>query len=100
MAKQKGAHRILGTIGELTYYKSKDGYLVRESSPLNGSRIQSDPAFARTRENMSEFGRAGKTGKVLRNAIRSLLQNAKDSKVVSRLIKEMMRVIKADTTSV
>jgi hypothetical protein len=99
MAKQKGAHKILGTIGELTYYKTKDGYLIREGSPISASRIQIDPAFARTRENMSEFGRAGKAGKTLRNAVRNLLQNAKDSKVVSRLTTEMMKVIKADATS-
>jgi hypothetical protein len=48
---------------------------------------------------MSEFGRAGKAGKVLRKAMRSLLQNAGDSRVASRLTKEMMKVIQADATS-
>jgi len=41
----------------------------------DASRIANDPAFQRTRENGSEFGRAGKGGKVIRNAIRILLQN-------------------------
>lgn len=62
MAKQKGAHRLTGTIGELTYYKSKNGYIVRETSPLSAQRLATDPAFARTRENNAEFGRAGKSG--------------------------------------
>lgn len=99
MAKQKGIVKLEGTVGDITFYKSKDGYVAREKGGPSADRIANDPAFQRTRENGSEFGRAGKAGKVLRNAIRSLLQNAKDSKAVSRLTKEMMKVIKADTTS-
>ncbi|MGZ3948449.1 MAG: hypothetical protein ACXVKK_10055, partial [Flavisolibacter sp.] len=62
-------------------------------------RIASDPAFARTRENGAEFGRAGKAGKVLRTAIRPMLQNASDSKMVSRLTSEMVKVLHADLTN-
>lgn len=99
MAKQKGIIKVKGTIGDMTFYRSQDGYIVKEKTSLDGSRIATDPAFQRTRENGSEFGRAGKAGKVLRNAIRSLLQNSKDSRLVSRLTKEMMTVVKADATS-
>jgi len=99
MARQKGAHRLTGTIGELTYYRSKNGYIVREASSLSAQRLAIDPAFARTRENMSEFGRAGKSGKYIRTAFRSLIQNAKDSTLVGRLTKEIMQVIKTDSTS-
>ncbi|HEV7330219.1 MAG TPA: hypothetical protein VGN63_04195 [Flavisolibacter sp.] len=66
---------------------------------MPADRIATDPAFARTRENGAEFGRAGKGGKLLRNALRGVLQRASDGRVVSRLTKEMMRVIKADSTS-
>jgi hypothetical protein len=62
-------------------------------------RIATDPAFQRTRENGAEFGRAGKAGKYLRTALRSLLQNVSDSRMIARLVKEMMRVIKADETN-
>ena len=99
MAKQKGIIKVKGTIGDMTFYKSQDGYIVKERTSLEGSRIATDPAFQRTRENGSEFGRAGKAGKVLRNAIRNQLQNAKDNRVVSRLTTEMLKVIKADATS-
>lgn len=99
MAKQRGIIKIEGTIGDITFVKTKDGYIAREKTSMSASRIASDPAFARTRENMAEFGRAGKAGKLLRNAGRTLLQNAKDSKVISRLTKEMMRVLRADSTS-
>lgn len=99
MAKQKGIIKIDGTIGDITFYKTEDGYLAKENVTVSADRIASDPAFQRTRENNAEFGRAGKGCKVLRNAIRSLLLNAKDSKVTGRLTAEMMKVVKADTTS-
>lgn len=99
MPKQRGIIKIEGTIGDLTFMKTQDGYLVKEKSQISGSRIASDPAFQRTRENNAEFGRAGKAAKLFRTAIRTLLQNAKDHRVTSRLTKEMMRVIKADATS-
>lgn len=99
MAQQKGIIPLQGTIGNITFYKSKDGYLAREKGSLNAGRIANDPAFARTRENGAEFGRAGKAGKVLRTALRSLLLNTSDSRMLSRLTKEMMKVIQADATN-
>jgi len=99
MAKQKGIIKLDGTIGDITFYRSKDGYVAREKGGVSAERIKNDPAFQRTRENGAEFGRAGKAGKVLRNSIRSLLQNASDSRMVSRLTKEMVKVIQMDTTN-
>lgn len=99
MAKQKGIMKLEGTIGDITFYKTQDGYIAKENAPVSANRIATDPAFQRTRENNAEFGRAGKATKLLRNAIRTLLQNAKDSRVSSRLTAEMMKVVKADTTS-
>ncbi|MEP1095974.1 MAG: hypothetical protein ABJG78_12735 [Cyclobacteriaceae bacterium] len=99
MARQKGIIKLKGTIGDVSFYKSKDGYLAREKGGVDGDRIKNDPAFQRTRENGAEFGRAGKAGKILRNAFRLLLQNASDARVTSRLTKEMMRVIKTDAVS-
>jgi hypothetical protein len=99
MAKQRGIIKIEGTLGDITFFKTQDGYIAKEKTTISGSRIASDKAFQRTRENNAEFGRAGKAGKVLRTAIRTLLQNAKDRRVTSRLTKEMMKVIKADASS-
>ena len=100
MAKQKGIIKLKGTIGDITFYKSKDGYIAREKGGIDASRIATDPAFQRTRENGSEFGRAGKAGKVLRMALRSVLINSADSKMVSRLTTQMLKVIQTDLTSV
>ncbi|MBL7739057.1 MAG: hypothetical protein JNK14_07550 [Chitinophagaceae bacterium] len=99
MAKQKGIIPLQGTIGNITFFKSKDGYMAREKGSLDAQRIANDPAFQRTRENGAEFGRAGKAGKVLRNALRALLQNSSDSRMIARLTKEMVKVIQADAVN-
>ncbi|RBP32781.1 hypothetical protein DFR65_102116 [Oceanihabitans sediminis] len=100
MAKQTGIIKLKGTIGDITFYKTQDGHLAREKGGIDANRIANDPAFQRTRENGSEFGRAGKAGKLLRTALRPLLLNSADSRMVSRLTQSMVKVIQADTTSV
>ncbi|WP_291099517.1 MULTISPECIES: hypothetical protein [unclassified Flavobacterium] len=99
MARQKGIIKLKGTIGDITFYKTKDGHLAREKGGVDASRIKSDPAFQRTRENGSEFGRAGKAGKILRTSLRSLLLNSADGRMVSRLTQAMVKVIQADMVS-
>jgi len=100
MAKQKGIIKLKGTIGDITFYKTQDGHLAREKGGIDANRIASDPAFQRTRENGSEFGRAGKAGKLLRTALRPLLINSADGRMVSRLTQAMVKVLQADLTSV
>lgn len=100
MAQQKGIIKLKGTVGDITFYKSKDGYLAREKGGLDANRIANDPNFQRTRENGEEFGRAGKAGKMLRTAIRALLLNIADGRMAARLTREMVKVLKADLTSV
>src|SRR4029078_5233910 len=99
MARQKGIIKLKGTIGDITFYKTQDGHLAREKGGVDASRIKNDPAFQRTRENGSDFGRAGKTSKTLRTALRTLLVNSTDSRMVSRLTQAMVKVIQADQTN-
>lgn len=97
MAKQKGIFKVEGTLDDVTFYKSgQDGYLVRAKGGVPAARIASDPVFQRTRENMAEFGRAGKAGKMLRTALRGVLINSTDSRAASRLTQQMVKVIQAD----
>ena len=99
MARQKSIIKLEGTIGDITFLKTRDGYLAKEKTHISADRIANDPAFERTRENNAEFGRAGKASKTLRTAFRTQLQKVSDSRMVSRLTKEMMRVIQADATN-
>lgn len=96
MARQKGLIKLKGTMGDITFYRTKDGYMAREKGGITAERLRNDPRFQRTRENMAEFGRAGKAGKVLRASIQNLLRTSADRRIVSRLTREMVKVIQLD----
>lgn len=100
MARVGGILPLKGSIGNITFYKTKAGNLAREKGGVEASRIATDPAFERTRENGEEFGRAGKAGRLLRTALRALVQNAADSYVTGRLTRAFVKVIQADEVSV
>ncbi|POY36263.1 hypothetical protein C3K47_10940 [Solitalea longa] len=99
MAEQKGIIKFKGSIGDISFYKSKDGYMARERGGIDASRIANDPKFQRTRENGAEFGRAGKAGKLLRSALRTVVYQGADSRMTARLMRDMMKVIKADAVN-
>lgn len=99
MGKQSGLIKIEGTIGDLTFYKSGGQALVRTKGGVSADRINSDPAFARTRENNKEFGNAGTAGKIFRNAFRSQIALVSDSSIVSRLTQAFRAIVSLDTTS-
>ncbi len=96
MARQKSIIKLQGTIGGISFYKSKDGYLAREKGGVDGTRIANDPAFARTRENGAEFANAASAGKLLRDTVRVLGMNASDSRVAARLTQVMTRIKNLD----
>ncbi|SIN69422.1 hypothetical protein [Chitinophaga niabensis] len=50
MAKQTGPIKISGTVGNICFYKTKDGYYARLKSSLTGKRVKKDPRFKRTME--------------------------------------------------
>lgn len=99
MAKYKSLFEVEGTLGEVTFYRSEDGLSVRRKGGVSKNRILNDPNFVRTRENLSEFGGAAVTGKTIRRAVNSLMIDAKDSRVTSRLTKALNQVKNADITS-
>lgn len=99
MAKQESINEMKGTIGNLTFYKTKNGYKVRRKSSISKQTIMTSPRFLATRQNMAEFGNAGKAGKAFRNSIRPLLNSAKDSFMISRFLKVMRQIIATDTVN-
>jgi hypothetical protein len=99
MAKQRGIIKLEGTLDDITFLKTSDGYMAKVKSQVSAERISSDPNYVRTRENNAEFTRAAKAGRLLRAALRTGIMNTSDSRVVSRLTQQMMTVIHADTTS-
>lgn len=99
MAKQKGVIKLHGTIDDLTFVRTRDGFIAKQKTSLTATRLATDPAFVRTRENGAEFARAGKASKLLRNAFRIQMLNVRDRSTTTRLTREMMRVVKTDPVS-
>jgi hypothetical protein len=100
MARQTGLIKIKGTLDNVTFYKSKEGHLAKMKTSIDGTRIASDPAFIRTRENGAEFGSSASSGKVMRDALRPVASNAADNKLVSRVTQLMTKIKNLDATSI
>ncbi|RPD39576.1 hypothetical protein EG028_18135 [Chitinophaga barathri] len=82
--------QLEGTIGNITCYKTKDGYLARQKS--ESKAVNND----RTKENMSEFARAASGAKLIRTTFAGILSDINDFYFTRRLNSEMARVVKAD----
>lgn len=100
MAKYEGIFDIFGTLKGMTFYKTKDGVLIRTKGGVSKQRIKNDPAFQRTRENGTEFAHSAQTGQLVRKSVGHLLKKAKDTRVTSRLLKVMSDIKNLDGTSV
>jgi len=97
MGRQIGVIKISGKLNDLSFYKSKDGYIVRTKGGASKARIKTDPAFARTRENNQEFAEINHSGKWIRTSFRNITSNESDALVVSRMVKQLSEVIKLDS---
>jgi hypothetical protein len=60
MAKQKGIIKLEGIIGDITFYKSQNGFLAKYKGGITKDRIANNPTFVKTREDGAGFGNAGK----------------------------------------
>src|SRR6478672_2218664 len=96
MAEQKGMFPLQGTIGNINFYKTIDGYQARTKGGPSAQRIATDPNFQRTRENAAEFGAAAQAGKLLRTAFQSVVNPIADERMVSRLAGKMVLVLQTD----
>jgi hypothetical protein len=100
MARQTGIIKIKGKIGDLSFYKTQDGHLVREKGGVDADRIKNDPSFVRTRENGEEFGSSAASGKLLRDTLRPMMMSASDGRVTARVMKVMSQIKNLDDTSI
>ena len=100
MAKQKGLFKVEGTLDDVTFYKKGDTFFIRNKGGVTKERFLTDPSFARTRENGSEFANVAASGKMIRNANAVLIKKAKDGSLTRRLMHVLAKVKNADTVSV
>ena len=89
MAKQVGLLRYSGTMGGVSHFKMKglDGDFARLAGGPSKEQIKTSPEFARTRENMSEFGGSAANAKALRVGLASVLGTMGDPQLAGRLTK-------------
>lgn len=99
MPKQIGPLPIEGTLGDLIFYKTIHGHLVRRKGNLNKERVSSEAAFEGSRKASSEFGRAGAASGLVRNAIKAYCPYAGDGQTHARLSKVFGEIIRADKTN-
>jgi hypothetical protein len=71
--------------------------LARKAGGVSKAAIMGGATYARTRENMSEFGGAAKAGKGLRLALSPVMRVMGDGKVVQRATSLMKQVANLDT---
>ena len=100
MAKQDSIITLVGTLGNLSFYKRDGEYRVRLKSGVSKERILKDPKFARTRENMTQFALIANDLKLFNKAI-STLRNHVGGKVRTAELNSLLhKVASLDTVSV
>ena len=100
MAKAKGILRIVGTIGGITFYESKNGgYLARGKGGFDGEAIKNKASHVRVRENYREFGNCSSVAKHFRKSMGTALRLVADGKKCARTVKLMTDVMKCDSVS-
>ena len=99
MARQKGPIKYIGTLGDIRHFKIKntDGYFAGMVGGPTAEQIKTDPAFARTRENMSEFGGSATAAKAVRVSFAGLIKSVADSRLTGRITALMKKINKEDT---
>lgn len=99
MPRVNGVVNLEGTLGDLTFYKKEGQSFVRKKGGISKQRIETDPSFVRTRENMSEFKTNINAAKLLRLSLGALVFKAKDSRVSNRLMQVMAQIKNLDANS-
>jgi hypothetical protein len=98
MARNTEGLAVTGSIGDVTYYKSKNGKFARKKAVVNKNNFTTNPKMAKVRAHAVDFGHAIKAGNLIRVAFRNMLKDAKQFNTSSRLTGVLFRVVKGDIT--
>jgi len=98
MAKQTGLLRYSGTMGGVRHFKIKgqQGDFAGLVGGPSGEQVKSAPEFARTRENMNEFGGSAAAAKSVRIGLAQLMRQMSDPQLTGRLTGIMKKINKED----
>jgi hypothetical protein len=76
-------------MGDLSFSKTRNGYMARKASGIDGRRLLKDPSFQRTRWNMTEFGACSKAASLIHRGINYQTSIVKDGSCYNRLMSTM-----------
>lgn len=99
MPRVNGIVSFQGSYEDMTFYRKEGKSFVKKKSGVSKQRIENDPNFVRTRENMNEFSTNINAGKLLRLSLGSLVFKAKDARLSNRLMSAMSKIKNLDTIS-
>jgi hypothetical protein len=99
MAKLKGVLKLEGTIDDLTFYRTRDGLVVRRKSSLTAARIKTDPKFGNFRKSGTEFGHCSTIGSQIRKSIAPLLKGLSGRDMINRLVQCLGQIKDLDKRS-
>ncbi len=74
MAKQVGIFQTRGTVGNVTFRKTEEGYLLGMKSSLDKTKMEGNPPFDATREVNKDFTAASKGTKLIFDAMTPALR--------------------------
>ena len=102
MAKQTGLVKYSGTLGGVRHFKIKglQGDFAGLTGGPSADQNYNDPAFQRTRENMSEFGGSATAAKAIRVGLSNVIKQMSDPQVTGRLTAIMKEINLKDTTGI
>jgi hypothetical protein len=97
MPKQVGLIKIKGTVDDLSFFSSQDGYMARKKGRFNADKLKNDPNYRQVRLNILEFTTGGNASRIFREAFTTELNKASDNRMISRLTQAMITVLQTDT---
>lgn len=101
MAKQSGPLKYTGTLGDIRHFKIKGltGHFAGMKGGPDAEQVKNAPEFARTRENMNEFGGSAKAAKSIRVGLSQLMKQMSDPQLTGRLTAIMKKINLSDIVS-
>lgn len=91
--------QLVGATQNMTLYRKKNGeFGFRRKGGISSERFFNDPAFEMLRLNTVDFAKAGKAGKLIKQAFEPMTPKLANSDLYTRLMRLCKAVVKSDTT--
>lgn len=98
MAKQDGIFPLRGSIGEVTFTRTKNGYFARrKGKPITREQLHSELRYRPTLNSTKDFGTAAKASALLRASTAGVLKLCANKQLNSKLTGCFRQILKTDT---